>query len=562
MRTGVGNYPLSFRMMKTLWIDPNAIADVWTINNRKENPGHIESLAESMRQNGYLPEYPIIAFQAANIPIETDKPYLVACGHHRRKAALAAEIDLIFAEVHDGTEEDWIEMMSLDNFQFDVASTPGIGLAFTEQERRAACFQLLLLPKYLRKTNVSLAGLWKVGEGTVRRWRKQVESLIGEGSPKLEKEWNVSPGRIESLRSVIADPYRENEDGATVAVRQKPKETTPEERAEFWFTIRKSGLFDQRSDGSRFLDRHGFQMEAFNAYICERFNIKADGIPHQLSMTQLKKIYNWILTDDPEVIAQCQEIQRERDALSVARSGCYDWYDQVVRAFDETLSPTPGNTHTPVHISAFKAFQKLVKKQIGFDVEVRHEANTPAQLTEVQEMFEHLYSDIQNEADWILTFKAEFSDKIRQDRKALEQTWANARREMFTALAEYPRDVTEVAFSNRFDERFGHPSGRTRTFTEPTPAITDETLTADIRHFKAATTDIHADTEWMQAMPVPIPLIAALTEARITELVIKVEGGSQNTRIAEFNAETVAKWIPTELQEQLIKLANRFIYKD
>ena len=53
---------------------------------------------------------------------------------------------------------------------------------------------------------------------------KQVESLIGEGSPKLEKEYNVSPARIESLRSVIADPYRENEEGETVAVRQKPQE--------------------------------------------------------------------------------------------------------------------------------------------------------------------------------------------------------------------------------------------------------------------------------------------------------------------------------------------------
>ena len=145
-------------MMKTMWIEPAAIEDVWVINNRKENPGHIESLAESMRQNGYLPEYPIIAFRTDGIPtLPTDKEYVIACGHHRRKAAIAAGIDMIFAEVHDGTEEDWIEMMSLDNFQFDVASTPGIGLAFTEQERRAACFQLLLLPKYLRKTRTSLA---------------------------------------------------------------------------------------------------------------------------------------------------------------------------------------------------------------------------------------------------------------------------------------------------------------------------------------------------------------------------------------------------------------------
>ena len=550
-------------MMKTLWIDPNDLADVWTVNNRKENTGHIESLAESMQQNGYLSEYPIIAFQAENIPIETDKPYLVACGHHRRKAAIAAEIDLIFAEVHDGTEEEWIEMMSLDNFQFDVASNPGIGLAFTEQERRAACFQLLLLPKYLRKTNVSLAGLWKVGEGTVRRWRQQVESLIGEGSPKLEKEYNVSPARIESLRSVIADPYRENEEGDTVAVRQKPKKTTREERAEFWYTIRKSGLFDQRSDGSRFLDRHGFKMEAFNAYICEQFKVKAEGIPHQLSMTQLKKIHNWILTDDPEVIARCQAIQHETDTLSTARSVCYDWHDQVVRAFDETLSPTPGNTLSPVHISAFKAFQKRVKKQIGFDFDARHEANTPAQLAEVQEMFEHIYSDIQNGADWVLTFKAKFSDKARQDRKALEQAWAEARKEMFTALSEYPRNVSEVAFSNRFDERFGHPSGRTREFIEPTPAITDDTLQADIRHFKAATADIHADTEWMQAMPAvkPLSVLLPLTvQARITELVIKVEGGGENTRIAEFDVNTAAEWIPAELQEKLIKLADKFIY--
>ena len=552
-------------MMKTLWIDPNDLADVWTVNNRKENTGHIESLAESMQQNGYLPEYPIIAFEAANIPIETDKPYLVACGHHRRKAALAAEIDLIFAEVHDGTEEDWIEMMSLDNFQFDVASNPGIGLAFTEQERRAACFQLLLLPKYLRKTNVSLAGLWKVGEGTVRRWRQQVESLIGEGSPKLEKEWNVSPERIESLKTVIADPYRENEEGETVAVRQKPKETTPEERAEFWYTIRKSGLFDERSDGSRFLNRHGFQMEAFNAYICERFNVKAEGIPRQLSMTQLKKIHNWILTDDPGVIARCQEIQRETDAISKARKNCADWHDEVVRAFDENLSPTPGNTYSPVHIASLKAFKKMVKERFdGFDFDARHSATTEDALLAVTDVFSDIHADIELGEGWVLAFKAQFSDKARQDRKALEQAWSDARKEMFNALEEYPRNVSQHTFCTRFDDRFGHPSGRTRNFTEPTPAITDETLTADIRQFKAVTVDIHADTEWMQAIPEPVPLMTLIAQQEhITELVIKVEGGKRETRIAEIkDAETAAEWIPAELQEKLIKIADRFIYKD
>ena len=551
-------------MMKKLWIDPNDLADVWTVNNRKENPGHIESLAESMRLNGYLPKYPIIAFEAANIPIETDKPYLVACGHHRRKAAIAAEIDLIHAEVHDGTEEEWIEMMSLDNFQFDVVSNPGIGLAFTEQERRAACFQLLLLPKYLRKTNVSLADLWKVGEGTVRRWRKQVESLIDEGSAELQN-YNVSEERIATLKEVLADPYRENEEGDTVAVRQKSKETTPEELAEFWYTIRKSGLFDQRSDGSLFLDQHGFQMEAFNAYICERFNIKSDGIPHQLSMTQLKKIHNWILTDDPEAIARCQEIQQETDTLSTAREQCYHYHDEVIRAFSEELSPTPGNTLSPVHTACFNAFKKVVKERFdGFDFDARHSAMTEDALMEVQQVFSDIHADIDMKEAWVLRFKAQFSDKLAETRQTLEQAWAAARKEMFAALSEYPRNVSEVAFFNRFDERFGHPSGRTRDFTEPTPAITDETLTADIRHFKAATADIQADTEWMQAMPEPIPLMTLLAQQEhIAELVIKIKGGSRETRIAEIkDAETAAAWIPAELQDQLIKAVDKFIYKD
>ena len=74
------------------------------------------------------------------------------------------------------TEEEWIEMMSLDNFQFDVASNPGIGLAFTEQERRAACFQLLLLPKYHAKNQ--------------RSPRRLMEGQRGHHSAMAHRRWN------------------------------------------------------------------------------------------------------------------------------------------------------------------------------------------------------------------------------------------------------------------------------------------------------------------------------------------------------------------------------------
>ncbi|MDE0681642.1 MAG: ParB N-terminal domain-containing protein [Candidatus Poribacteria bacterium] len=549
--------------MKTMWIEPDAIEDVWVVNNRKENPGHIESLAESMRQNGYLRKYPVIVFKAANIPVETDKPYLMACGHHRRKAAIAAGIENIFAEVHDGTEEEWIEMMSLDNFQFDVASNPGIGLAFTEQERRSACTQLLLLPKYLRKTSVSLANSWKVSEGTVRRWRKEAESLIDEGMSAVQA-LGVSPERFERLKEVMSSAHRENEAGETVAVRQKPKELTNEERFELWQEIKTAALFDQRSDGIRYLDRNGFQFETFRAYVCQRYNIQDSDIPHQLTRGKLQNIYNWIAGEDPEVIARCKELQHERDALSQARKNCSDYHDKVIRAFDENLSPTPGNTFSSAHIASLKAFKKVVKQRFdGFDFDARHDATTCDQLMVVQQTFFDICADIEMKEEWVLTFKTKFSDKARQDRKALEQAWSDARKEMFTALSEYPRDVSKVAFYNGFDKRFGHPSGRTREFTEPTPAITDETLTADIRHFKDATRDIRSDTDWMQAMPEPLRIIDALrlTE-RITELHIKVEGGGREIRIAEFDAETAAEWISAELQEQLIKIADRFIYSD
>ena len=100
-----------------------------------------------MINNGYLAEYPIIVFKADGLGISTEKSYVMACGHHRRKGAIKAEIEMVLCEVHDGREEEWIEMMATDNFKFDVAKNPGIGLAFTETERRAACRQLLAVAK-------------------------------------------------------------------------------------------------------------------------------------------------------------------------------------------------------------------------------------------------------------------------------------------------------------------------------------------------------------------------------------------------------------------------------
>lgn len=209
--------------MKKEWTPPGNLAPAWAINNRTQNPSYIQSLVESMEKHGYLSDYPIVVYEAENITsIETDKPYVISCGHHRHAAALQACIAQVFVEIHDGTEEDWIETMAMDNFRFDVAENPEIGMAFTQKEKRAACTQLLLLPKFLKKTNTVLADLWHTAETNVRRWRKEVETLIGEDHPNL-RIWGIPQPRIQALQAIIAKRTRENSKGEKIRVRGEGK---------------------------------------------------------------------------------------------------------------------------------------------------------------------------------------------------------------------------------------------------------------------------------------------------------------------------------------------------
>ena len=538
--------------MQSVWIEPAKIEDVWSVNNRKENAGHIESLAESMRNNGYLPEYPVIVFKSDGLGIMTDKAFVMACGHHRRKAAIDAEIDLIFAEVHDGTEEDWIEMMSTDNFQFDVASNPGIGLAFTEAERRAACQQLLLLPKYLKKTNTTLSAEWKVSEGTIRRWRASVESLIGKSSSILDA-FNVSQDRRERLKDVIADPYRENADGETVAVRQKPQEATAEERQKLWSDIRATCLFKKRSDNKTFIERHGFFMEHLNAYICETFGIQENGIPHQLSRANLKKINKWILTEAPEVIERCQQIQREQAALGEARQRCYDANDAMVRAFNAHLSPSGADTTASSYKKAAKAFERAARAKYDFRFNDQFTANTLQQITGVTAKFEKIQNDIETRADWVREFKFGIGAELKRDREHIEKRWLETREALFTALQLYPRAVSTSTFSLRFDARF---KMNLEEQTRPDPAASDDTLEKQIFAFEWAKGEMKEDSDWMQEMPEARPMIEVFMRERIVGLTLSLAGGRVDGKVIEMDAQTIEAWLPEELSEQLIRIVK------
>ena len=209
---------------------PDNHSDCQHFEQPSTQPDYVESLQDSMETHGYLAEYPIEVFESKNIPIETDKPFLCACGAHRTLAALKADIDAVLVVIHDGGEEDWIERMSLDNFKFDVVKDASIGQAFSQKEKRAACTQLLLLPKYLKMTNTALAEAWNTSEANIRRWRGEVASLIGERSEELQN-WGVSPKRLKRLEAVLNSTEREDADGNVVKVRQKAREATEKKKA-------------------------------------------------------------------------------------------------------------------------------------------------------------------------------------------------------------------------------------------------------------------------------------------------------------------------------------------
>ena len=145
------------------WENPVGIYIPSFMNNRQLNPVYVEGLEDSMCKDGFLPTFPIVCFRRADLPYfddYTSELYICACGVHRTTAAQNLKLDKVYVDLRTGTMDDFIETMHTDNFQFDPALDTSLGQLFTKKEKREACKQLLLLPKYLKLTNVALADMW------------------------------------------------------------------------------------------------------------------------------------------------------------------------------------------------------------------------------------------------------------------------------------------------------------------------------------------------------------------------------------------------------------------
>lgn len=554
--------------MQKAWIDPNEIQELWVVNNREENAGHIESLAESMRTHGYLPEYPIVVFKAENVGLIPMQPYVLACGHHRRKAAIEAGIGTVFCEIMDGGEDDWIETMSTDNFQFD-ASNPGIGLAFTETERRAACRQLLLIPKYLERTNVSLGNEWNVPESTVRRWRAEVEEIVMDDAQVLNKwrQFQVSADRRDRLAAVIESPTRVTDDGKKVTTARKQTPDDEDTRRQFWRKVDGSYYMDIGADGKTFTERHGLANGTIDEFAYQHFDKDWNDFPEKVPIAELKRVHNWILTEDAEFIEKLRTIERRKHEYQDARTATKRAKDALMDKIREKLSTKPkSQSWSDENEAAVSEFAKAVKKEYdGFAIKsADQEPTTTDEYNVVATMYDCLVADIDNDVEYVKAFKKEHAHYFRQKREQLESRFSSKRLKVLTAIDNYPRDISYRRFWLAFDEENYIRDVRTADVINPTD-MSDHDLTRLIRYFDSAIADIEKDAKWVKAIPdkstveTPAPVDPeAVPPREITRILVNIQGGEEEPVFAVFDKADISEWLPEKTVETLLRIAQNY----
>lgn len=430
------------------YIDPNQVAIVEVVNHRETNQNYIEALADSMRDVGFSAEYPVDVFRSENIPnhkLDPEAtPYVVACGVHRTFAAQKAKLDKIFANIHDGGEEAWVEMMHSDNFQFDPATNRDIGQPFTPKERRAACTQLLLLPKYMEQTNTALAELWNTGESNIRRWKQEVDNLVNLNTNAAQlRVWGISDGRIERLKTVLASNKRTNGKGETVQVRKPRQDASDGEKNDFFEKIRKD-LYEQRDD--EFNEVIDFDWDAVKRYCCEKWKIKESyGMYRDLHIDQLRELHQVLLEADADFIERCTAIHAAAEELSRLKAQLEKACKKTIRVFKKLVDAD--NEYDQKFKSKFSVFEGIVKSQLKikmfsvsrWDYDF---CETVRQYEVVIGNHETVQEAIEKEAGWIAEFMQKEAAAAAQKRKEVSKLWTAKRQAAIDAINAYPRDVS------------------------------------------------------------------------------------------------------------------------
>ena len=507
--------------MKKEWVNPNDIFVHRELNNREINRSFIGDLIQSMQDKGFLPEYPIDIFRSKNLAnIDTDLPYVCACGAHRTLAAIDAKLEQVLAIIHDGREEAFVEMMHLDNFKFDPARNSGIGQPFTQKEKRAAITQLLLLPKYFEKTNTALEEQLRVHEASIRRWRKDVVKFLEEDHHML-KVWGVSDGRIKRLKELAQNPERKDSEGKTVKIRKPLAEPTEDEKKAFYGQIEEDSWIPG--------EKHNFDWNHVCTYM-QRLWDTEDGrwyIYKEVSMQQLQKVHHLILSEDEDFIKEVVKIARTEKRVRVQRDSLNKAADVTIDTFKKIFAPKE-DKHATEYKELCKRFLTFVKKsdpkfsQFEIDYyEYDWKDRDDPEFCEKEAGLHHaVASDLTGEADWLQDFREKETKRMQKLRENAMKRWEKNHKEALDAIQAYPRKVSEYSLLSTADRILGRSRGvlpKIAQMEAPSTQKYTSSISEEASLFKKLAYALNNNVQWVKDIPESKPLVSILTSRGDTE---------------------------------------------
>lgn len=518
--------------MKLQYVSPDTIHVAAVLNNREVNQNYIADLAESMRDKGFLPEFPIDVFKSENLAnIDTDLPYVCACGAHRTLAAINAKLDVVLVRIHEGREEAFIETMHLDNFKFDPALNSNIGQPFTQKEKRNAVTQLLLLPKYFEMTNTALEEIWRIPSSSIRRWRAEVVTMLETDSLQL-RHWGISDGRLARIRELVKSPERKNEDGKVVKIRRPLAEVTNDEKREFYEQI--------ESDWKQVCD---IDVAYLQYYLQEAYNLRSRYRQYDdLSMPQLRKLHKSILSEDDELFDAVLAIEEKGEEEAKARDAFQNAHKSFVRQFKKTLAPGM-NEYSPEYTQIVKDFEKHLANfdeykfvrvsYYDYDYDQREDFEF---MTTQAEMLVEITDGIKKKDDSIADFIKNVEIRNKRRRNKAEKVWTAHLAALREAIKGYPRNITQDALVSAVEHKYNYQlkHGEFRdllTTDAPSDRKHLETIKKESGLFEKVAKAVKNDEDWVKDIPVLKPLIESIPEPdvevpefEITHIYIEVTG--------------------------------------
>ena len=520
-------------MIRKEWIDPNGIYLPKPMNPRPLNQGFIESLRDSMTEQGFLPQYPVKVFRVDALTcIETDLSFACVSGMHRTTAAQLAKVDQILCEVHTGDDDAFIEMMMTDNFEYDPARNSELGQIFSQREKRKACQRLLYIPKFLRMTNSALADAWHTNEANIRRWRKEIvasfdipeASSNDEGGaptfPETLSRVGITPERLKELKDIHDSREREDADGNVVPVRKPRPDASEADKKDFFAAIERD-LRDLREMANA--DQIIFDWNAVKQYCCEKWKIEGTSDYYMykyMHIDQLRKLHQMLLEKDADFIERCTAIHAAAEALSRLKAELEKACKKTIRVFKKLVDAD--NEYDQKFKSKFSVFESIVKSQLGIEMFSVSRwdydyCNTVREYKVVIAIHETVQEAIEKSEDWIADFMKKEQVAAAQKRKKVSAAWTTKRAAAIAAIDAYERDVSFDRIVSAAEKHLYKSHGYfNKIFDAET--VSDRknigTLEDEVKSLDRLINAVEKDADWVAEIPaskkLPEVLVAAV----------------------------------------------------